>query len=113
MTDNPPNGCGNENEREGGGESARTEEDSKATQIILSAFRFEREQSNFTRVSETAQLFRILVGISPLFFSLFFFLFFLFLSPIHPVEPRTNEHRQVYRFTGGAAVYLVGDETGK
>lgn len=108
MTDNPPNGCGNENEREGGGESARTEEDSKATQIILSAFRFEREQSNFTR-----NCFAFSWGFLPFFFSLFFFLFFLFLSPIHPVEPRTNEHRQVYRFTGGAAVYLVGDETGK
>lgn len=71
----PTNGFGNENEREG--ESARMEEDSKAAQIILSVFRFEREQSNFARVSETAQLFRILSGDFSPFFSLFSFFFFL------------------------------------
>lgn len=104
MTDNPPNGCGNENEREGGGESARTEEDSKATQIILSAFRFEREQSNFTRVSETAQLFRILVGISPFFF-LSLFLSFFPLSLPHSSRrtayKRTPPSVQVYRWGRG------------
>lgn len=85
------------------------EEDSKAAQIILSVFRFEREQSNFARVSETAQLFRILSGDFSPFFSLFSFFFFpSFSTPIHPVEPRTNEHRQVYRFTWGRGVPCRG-----
>ena len=94
----PTNGFGNENEREG--ESARIEEDSKAAQIILSVFRFEREQSNFARVSETAQLFRILSGDFSPFFSLFSFFFFsLFLhthSPRRTAYKRTPPSVQVY-----------------
>lgn len=83
--------------RKGGRESARTEEDSEATQIILSVFRFEREQSNFARVSETAQLFRILLGISPLF-SLFPFFSPLFLHTHSPrtAYKRTSPSVQVY-----------------